>query len=143
MNSPYLNPFSKSLLTGLFVGIIATLFCLAFNVFFRESHDFPLASIINVSSLIFAVNLIFLVIGLIYYGFVKKGRTGELFYKIVFVLLTIYFSWRALVVHRSDNPAWNQDFHWLMLAVVVIMGILAAFGIPYLFHNRKFEEHVL
>jgi hypothetical protein len=37
----------------------------------------------------------------------------------------------------------NSEFRQLLLGVVIIMGVSAVFLIPFLFHNKKFEEHVL
>ena len=143
MDSSYLTPISKSILTGLFAGIVATLICLGYNIFYRDSTGYPLASIINVSSLIFFVNFVFLIIGFIYYGFIKSMRKGDVAFIVVFVLLTIFLCWRATLAHRSDDPVLNAEFHHLLLAMIIIMGIAASFGIPYLFHSKKFEEHVL
>jgi hypothetical protein len=143
MESPYLSRFSKALLTGLFVGIIITLVCLAYNIYFRDTTRYPLASIINVSSLIFFVNLLFVVIGIIYYGFTAMFKKGDLVFCIVFIALTAFLAWRSDFAYRSDNPLFNHEFHQLLIAMVVIMGIGAALGIPVLYHSKKFEEHVL
>src|SRR5947208_10602161 len=73
-NDDYQSTFSRAVLTGVFVGFVSTLVCLFYNVLYRNSTGFLPADIINVSSLIFAVNLLFLVIGVIYYFFLKIGR---------------------------------------------------------------------
>jgi hypothetical protein len=137
------SPLSKALLTGLFAGFTATVFCLIYNLIYRESTAFSLSDIINVSSLIFAVNLVFLVIGAIYYGLIKSFRKGELIFIVVFALLTIFFAWKAEGVQRSANELLNSEFRQLLLGVVIIMGVSAVVLIPFLFHNKKFEEHVL
>lgn len=136
------NVFTRAMLTGLFVGIIATLACLFYDVIFRESTRFSLGPIINVSTLIFTVNLVFLIIGVLYYAFLKAFK-GDLVFIIVFALLTIFFIWRALNVHRSPDQELNTEFKELLIGVIAIMGIGAAFLIPFLFHSKKFEEHVL
>ena len=143
MDNIYQTPFSKAVLTSLFVGIMVTLICLGYNIYYREHTNFPLASIINVSSLIFAVNLIFVVVGMIYYALMKAFSKGEIVYVVLFVLLTIYLSIEATKVHRSSDQLLNSEFHSLLLVMVLIMGIAAAIGVPLLFHSRKFEEHVL
>ena len=137
------SPLSKAVLTGLFAGFTATVVCLIYNLIFRESTSFSLSDIINVSSLIFAVNLLFLVIGIVYYGFITSFRKGGLLFMIIFVLLTIFFSWKAETVHRSPDPLLNSEFRQLLLGIVIITGVSAAFLLPFLFHNKKFEEHVL
>jgi hypothetical protein len=138
----YHDRFTKAMLTGLFAGIIATVVCLGYNIFYREHTGFPLASIINVSSLIFFVNILFVIIGIIYYGFIQSKK-GDLAFTIVFILLTVFFCWRALYSHRSDEALLNNEFHHLLIAMIIIMGIAASIGIPLLFHSKKFEEHVL
>jgi hypothetical protein len=137
------TPLSKAVLTGLFTGFTATIVCLIYNLIYRESTAFSLSDIINVSSLIFAVNLLFLVIGIIYYGFIKSFRKGGLIFMIVFVLLTVFFAWKAEGVHRSPDQLLNSEFRQLLLGVVIILGVSAAFLIPFLFSNKKFEEYVL
>lgn len=130
-------------MTGLFVGIIDTLICLVYNLVFRNSTGFEPSDIINVSSLIFAINLIFPIIGMLYNGFLKWFKKGDLVYVVVFLVLTAIFAWRSEEVHRASDPTVNHEFRTLLLGIVLIMGVSAAFLVPYLFHNKKFEEHVV
>lgn len=141
MNS-YLTPFTKAILTSLFVGIVATILCMGYDVFYRDSTSFPLSDYINVSNLIFAVNLLFLLFGAVYYLF-TRFRKGEIFFVVLFLLLTGALVFLAAGIHRSNVPLLNTEFHQLFLPMVIIIGLLAALGIPYLYHSRKFEEHVL
>jgi hypothetical protein len=145
MNYEYFpqSTFSRTLLTSVFAGIIATLVCLFYDVLFRESTHFNLNPLINVSTLIFAVNLIFLVIGVLYYVFKKLFNRGDLIFSIVFIVLTLFCAWRAEVAQRSADKVLNSEFHTLLLGVILIMGISAAFMIPFLFNNRKFKEFVI
>lgn len=137
------SPLSKAILTGLFAGFIATIVCLLYNLIFRNSTGFATAELINGTSLVFVINLVFLIIGTIYYGFIKTFKKGELIFIIVFVLLTIFLAWKAEGVHRSANQLLNIEFRQLLLGVVIISGVSAAFLIPFLFHNKTFEDHVL
>jgi hypothetical protein len=143
MTSTYLTPFSKSLLTGLFAGIAATFICIIYNVIYRDETGFPLFNFINVSSLIFGVNILFMLIGIFYYWFIKYLKRGELFFIGVFIVLTLFCILKVKDIHRSDDQLWNLEFHHLLIAMVIIMGIAASVGIPVLFHSRRFEEHVL
>ena len=137
------TPLSMAVLTGLFVGFMATIVCLIYNLIYRQSTAFELSDIINVSSLIFAVNLLFLVIGFIYYGFIKTFRKGGLIFMVVFALLTVFLAWEAEGVHRSADQLLNSEFRQLLLGIVIILGASAAFAIPFLFNSRKFHEHVI
>lgn len=137
------TPFSRAMLTGLFVGILSTVVCLAYNIVYRDSTGFPMASIINVSSLIFVVNLLFWIIGIIYYVFLNSFKKGDLVYIVVFVLLTLFCIWKTEGVHRSADHELTVQFRGLMLGVVIIMGLCASFLIPYLYHNKGFEKYVV
>jgi hypothetical protein len=139
----YQTRFSKAVLTAVFAGIVATLLCLGYNIFYREETKFPLASLINVSSLIFVVNILFVVVGLIFYGFIRTFRKGELAYVIFFICLTVFCAWKGNQVYRSDDHLLNAEFHHLLFAMILIMGIVASLGVPFLYHSKKFEEHVL
>ena len=61
--------FCRAMMTGVFVGFVSTIIALVYNIFYRDETGYLPADIINVSSLIFAMNLIFWVIGIIYYFF--------------------------------------------------------------------------
>jgi hypothetical protein len=144
MNSSYLTPFSKALLTGVFAGISATFICIIYNVIFRNETGYQLFNLINVSSLIFGVNILFMLIGIIYYWFIKYGkRGGEILYIGVFVLITVFGILKTHGIHRTDDVTANIEFHHLLIAMIIILSIAASIGIPVMFHSKKFEEHVL
>lgn len=143
MSATYLTPFSKSLLTGLFAGIAATFICIIYNIIYRDETAFPLFNFINVSSLIFGVNVLFVVIGCIYYWFIKFIKGGQLFFIITFIVITVLSVLSVSGIHRTDDQVWNVEFHHLFNAMIIIWGISAALGIPWLYHSKGFEEHVV
>lgn len=144
MDTDFQKPvFYRSLMTALFVGIFTTILTLIYDLFFVEMLEFPLSAIINVSSLIFCVNLLFLVIGLVYYAFITLFKQGNIFFIIVFILVTAFLVWKAEGVNRTDNYTVNIQFRSLLAGIIIIAGILASFAIPFLFHNKKFEKYVL
>lgn len=134
--------FTRAILTSLFVGIFATLGCMFFNVVFVESTGFPLHTLINVSTLIFGVNILFVAIGFFYYGFIQMKK-GELLYILIFLLLTGFCVWRGENAHRSDDPKINSEFKEQLTAIILIIGLAASVVIPLLFHSKKFEEKVI
>ncbi|RYD86524.1 MAG: hypothetical protein EOP50_22265 [Sphingobacteriales bacterium] len=133
----------RSLMTGLFAGLCATLACLLFNLVFRTETHFRPTAIINIATLAFAVNLLFPVLGLIYNAFRKASRNGRLVYSIVFLLLTALCVWRAEAATRGANPLEVSEFRTLLVGVILILGVCAALLLPFLYHNRSFEEHVV
>jgi len=133
----------QAMMTSLFAGFISTLACLMYDVFYREGTGFGLSVIINVSSIIFLVNLLFLFIGIIYFVFLTVFKKADVAFRIVFILLTIFLLWRSASVHRTDDHELNIAFKNLLLGIVLIIGVCASVLIPILFHNKKFREHVL
>lgn len=135
------SPFSKAVLTAVFVGFFATIVCLIYNIIFRESTGYQPADYINVSSLIFAINLIFLVIGILYFVFLRSFKKGDVVFEILFAVLTIFCAWRADQAHMQ-NPTLTSEFRTLLIGTIIIMGIGTVL-IPFFFRNKKFVDAVL
>ena len=137
-------PFVKALMTGLFIGIVDTVICLLYNLLYRGGgHGFFSSDIVNVSSIIFGTNILFVVIGVLFFAFSKGAMKGEVIFSILFIVLTIIGAIAAAHVQRSADPAMNARFHGLLVGVVLIIGISAAVGMPLLYHSRKFGRYVL
>lgn len=128
--------FSKSLMAGLFAGLIATLINLVFDFFYRDFTGFQLSQIINVPSIIMASTLLLMIAGLVFYVFHHYIKNGTTLYSIVFLLLTIACAYFAMHVQRSPDPIISESFRWLLSGVVIILGGTAAFYIPYLFKHH-------
>jgi p-aminobenzoyl-glutamate transporter AbgT len=143
MNSDHVRtPFYRATLTALFVGIMATLLCLGYDIFYRDETGFSLSTIINVSSIIFLVNLIFLIVGVIYSMLISALKKADAVFVLAFLIIILFCIWGATGIVRSSNHEETVQFRGLLIGILVIMGIGVA-AIPYLFHNRKFEETVL
>jgi hypothetical protein len=134
--------FSQTLITGLFVGYIATIFCLVYNIIFRDRTGFPLSDFINVSTIIFLVNLIFPVIGIVYYGIIAAFKRADLIFDILCALILTFCVWKTEFVRRTAEAHLNAEFKTLLLGIVIILGI-ASFFIPVLYHSKKFKDLVL
>src|SRR5579872_4726674 len=133
--------FFKAMMTGLFVGIIDTLICLGFNIGYRyETGYFP-SEFINVSSVIFMVNLIMLVVGLVYFVFIRFAG-GNTAYVIFMLLVTAFLAWKSATVVRFGDSHMDGGFHGLLTGIVLIMGLSGA-CIPVLYKNEKFLEKVI
>lgn len=134
--------FYRSFMTCVFAGLIGTVICMVYDLTFVQLMRFPLSAIINVSTLIFAINIIFLIIGALYYWSVKFIRRGEIVFSMLFLLITALLIWRLQAFERTDNAIINVQFRWLSSGIVVILGLLAA-AVPLLYHNKKFDEYIL
>jgi hypothetical protein len=135
--------FYRSFMTCVFAGLTGTVLSMFYDLFFTQVLNFPLSAMINVSTLIFVINLTFIVIGFLFYGFVSSSRHGETIYRALFILLTAFSIWKLQGVHRTDNDAINIQFRYLSSGIVVILGLLASIGVPFLFHNKQFDKYVL
>jgi hypothetical protein len=136
------SPLSKAILTSVFVGFFATIVCLIYNIIFRERTGYQPADFINVSSLIFAVNLVFLIAGLLYFFFLRSFKKGNLIFEVLFGVLTIFCAWRASYAHMENSRVLSSEFRTLLIGTIIIMGIGIEL-VPLLFHNKKFEDAVL
>lgn len=136
------TPFSKALLTSVFVGIIMSVVCLIYNSIYRDETGLMPTDIINVASIIFGVNIVFLVIGLVYYV-LTQIKKGEFLFIFLFLALTVFLSWKAEGVERSVNHVVTLQFRGLLLGIIIIAGIGATIIVPFLSHNKKFERNIL
>lgn len=123
---------SKTLLTGVFAGIVATLINLAYDFFFRYYAKLYPSEIINVSSIIFGSMLLCTIAGIIYYFLVRYVKYGNIIYVAAFLALTIICIIESMHVNRSIDPVVNEAFRGLLLGTVVVCGLLTTFLIPYL-----------
>lgn len=135
--------FTKVIMTAVYTGILGTLLAMAYDLYYVKTLHFPLSEIINVATIIFAVNLLFFAIGFIFYGMISSFKGGETVFIVLFIALTLMGISKASGVHRTDDPVVNIQFRHLLSGIIIIMGVLAAVIMPILFHNRKFEQYFI
>jgi hypothetical protein len=143
METPHVHTsFYRATLSAVFAGIFATVLCLAYDIFYRDATGFSLSGFITVSSIIFIVNIIFLLAGVIYAIFVGSFKKADLIFEIVFLALIAFVIFIALGINRSPIHEQAVQFRGLFIGILVILAI-GIVAIPMLYHNRKFEESVL
>jgi|SRR6185437_2376465 len=142
MNKDQLSVFYSAMMTGLFVGIIDTLICLAYNVFYRSYSGFFPSELINVSSIIFVVNLLLLLLGLVFFLFIKSFKGGAGAFGILMLVVTFYLAYKIFAGHPYNDARMDSGYHGLYGGILIILGVSAA-CIPVLFKNKKFLEHVI
>ncbi len=136
------NIFTRAMMTGLFIGVVDTLICLAYNIGYRNMTGYTPSELINVSSLIFGVNLLLLIIGMLYFVFIRLFGKRDFVFITVFLLLTVFFIWKADTGHRFSDYILNKEWRGLIVGVVAILG-LSASTLPICFQSRFFEKYVL
>jgi ABC-type Fe3+ transport system permease subunit len=124
------NRFSRTILAGLFVGLMATLVSLIYNLAFREATSFELTDLINVSTIIFSVPFVLLGACCVYY-WLGKYRFGQVLYFVVMAVITVILIVLDYTIRRSPDAALTAEFHRLLLGVIIISGISSLF-IPYM-----------
>lgn len=85
----------------------------------------------------------FLVFGIIYYLLLSSTRKGETIFIFLMVLLTGLSIWGAVGINSMATHQLNVEFRGLLGGTIVIIGLCAFVLIPYLYHNKKFEESVI
>jgi hypothetical protein len=130
------------MMTGLFIGIIDTVIILVYNVIYRSYTGYFPSELINVSSIIFVVNLLLLILGLLFYVFHKTIKGGDGIFLVLILVLTALLTWKVFGSHRFDDPKVNSGWHGMGGGIVIILGVSAA-CIPLLFNNKKFLDAVI
>jgi len=142
MNSQQHPSFFNAMMTGLFVGIIDTLICLSYSIGYRNYTGYLPSAIINVSSLIFAVNLILLLLGIAYYGFLRASGIGTGLYLAVILVLTAFLTWKTAELIRFNDARLDNGFRGLLIGIILILGVSAA-CLPFLYRSKKFLDSVI
>jgi hypothetical protein len=132
-------PFGKAFLAALFTGILATLVCFVFDIFYRMDTLYGPTDYINVSSIIFIVNILLLVAGVAYYAIKSWFKNGDLVYSIFFLLTFIFCVWRISGIQRFPDLRLNKEFIQLLGGTTIIIGI-AVLSIPYFFNNKRIVD---
>ena len=140
MNNQYNQiPFAKAFLTALFAGIIATMVCLGYNIWFREATYFGPSDFINVSSIIFIVNILLLLAGVVYYALKSWSKRGDLIYTLIFLLIIVFCIWKTMGIHRFADLKLNGEFIKLLGGTILIIGF-GMLCIPYIFNHKKIVD---
>lgn len=144
MNYEFNQSFlSRTLLTSVLVGFVATIVCLFFNIFYREATGYQPSDFINVSSLIFGVNLLFVVVGLVYFAFLRLFKRADLLFEILFALITVACIWMASGATIEHSKLLSSEFRTLLIVIVAILGIGAAFCVPFFYRHRKYIDNIV
>ena len=134
--------FTNAMMSGLFIGIIDTLICLAYNIGYRDFTGYTPSTLVNVSSLIFAVNLLLLITGMVYFLFRKVFGGKDYIYVVLAVLFTGFLAWKTEVGHRFTDATVNAQSKGLLLGIVLILGA-SAILLPFFYRSKFFGKYVL
>lgn len=142
MKKEQLSLMVSAMLTGLFIGIMDTVILLGFNVGYRSYSGYFPSEIVNVSSIIFMVNLLLFILGLLFFVFVKSFKGGGGAFGVLMLVLTAFLTWKTFSSHPYEDSHLNSGFHGLYGGIVLVLGLSAAL-IPVLHNNKKFLDNVI
>jgi hypothetical protein len=146
MDTPSSDSFHaayRSVMTGLFVGVVVAFICLIYNIAYRSGRHYFSGTLLNVSYIIFGMIFSFFLIGLVYMVARHFFRNGNLIFFIVFAMLTVWLVWAIHWAHFSADPLEDASLRGEYTGVAIIAGISAAAGIPLLYRSHKFELYVV
>lgn len=129
-------------MTGLFVGISDTLICLVFNITYRSATGYLPSALINVSSLIFMVNLLLVIIGIVYFFFLNASKRGDVLFEVVAIAVTVWLIWKTTGLTRFGDPKLDSGFRGLLGGIILILGASTA-CIPFLYRSRRFVDAII
>ena len=128
--------FSKAFLTSLFVGLIATLACLIYDIWYRMATYYGPSDFINVSTIIFIVNILLMITGVVYWAFKSWSKNGDVIYYFFFLLILGFCFWKIAGIHRFSEMLLNREFIQLLGGTALIIGI-ATLSVPLFYNNKK------
>jgi len=136
------SAFFKAMMTGLFIGIIDTVILLAYNIGYRNETGYIPSEIVNVSSLIFAVNILLTVIGILYYLFIRYIRGADIIYEILILAGTAWLTIKAFSAVRFGDAHLDKGWHGLAGGIVLVLGLSSA-CMPFFYKSQKFQDAVI
>ena len=131
------SDLSRSILAGLFSGLIATVSNLVFTITYRSITKFYEFNAIDITTIVFGTILLSLACGAMFYFFVHYLNKGIFFYRIMVLIVTATIVWLGIELRHTIQDTIPPEFRVLVIGTQVIIGGLAAFLIPYLFRHDK------
>jgi hypothetical protein len=129
------SDLSRSILSGLFAGIVGTVANLVFSFIFRRINNIDTFNILDVSTTIFGTIILLMVCGILFYFFVHYLKRGINIYRVIVFIVTGIIVFVALAYHHEPGYRITAEFRYLFLGTQIIIGGLAMFLIPYLFRH--------
>ncbi len=129
------SDLSRSVLGGLFAGIIAAAANLVFVFIYRAITQFYDFNAIDVTVIVFGSLLQGIACGIIFYWFVHYFKKGIPIYRVAVFVVTVVIIYVGITLRRSVEGDVPAEFRVLVIGTQMIVGGLAEFLIPYLFRH--------
>ncbi len=123
---------TKCVLGATFAGLLAVAADETFNLLYRMFSGYFPSDFFNVSTLIFGTMILFLVAGILYFFLMKLvPGIANIVYTVAMLAVTIFLFISALQLHRFAQPEMAAQFRTLTAGMVLIVGVMTAFLVPY------------
>src|ERR1700754_3355990 len=119
----YHPDISRSLLGGVFSGMVATVICLVYSVFYERATNFVAVSV-NVSTIIFAVLILFVFSASVYHLLCVQLKLPTVVYILLYAAITFYCMLQTADIQSTDNPLSAKDLKGLLFGIELICGSL-------------------
>src|SRR4051812_7686231 len=129
------SDLSRSVLGGLFSGIVATVLNMIFVYAYRFISGFEDFQGFDLTVIVFGTLLLSLACGVVFYFFVHFLRRGIPMYRLAVLIITILIIYLGIMLRQSIRGEVPMDFRIIVIITQVVIGGLAAFLIPYLFRH--------
>lgn len=126
---------SRSVLGGLFTGLIAAVANMAFVIIYKSIVKFKEFYPVDITIIVFGSVLLSIACGIIFYLFIHYFKKGIPFYRICVVAVTVLIAYIGITLRQTVQDTVPMEFRVLVIGTQVIIGGLAVFLIPYLFRH--------
>jgi hypothetical protein len=131
------SELSKSILGGLFAGIVSAAANIAFVIIYRSLTKFYDYYALDITVLIFGSLLQSLACGIMFNFFVHYLKKGISLYRVMVIVVTVIIVYAGILLRKTIQADIPFQFIVLVIGTQIIIGGLAAFYIPYLFRHDK------
>lgn len=128
---------SRSVLGGLFAGIIAAFANLVFVFIYRAVAEFHEFNSVDVTVIVFGSLLLCIACGIIFYWFIHYLKQGMMIYRLAVLAVTVAIIYLGIALRSSVVGQVPVDFRVIVIGTQVIIGGLALVLIPYLFRHDR------
>src|SRR6187402_2189587 len=126
------SDLSRSVLGGLFSGLVATVSNIAFILIFKVITGYYDFGALDILTIVFGSILLSIACGIMFYFFVHNLKKGIPFYRVMVVLVTALIVYFGIAFRGTIEQNIANEFKVLVVGTQIIIGSLAAFLIPYL-----------
>jgi hypothetical protein len=132
------NTFSRGILGGLFVGIIAAAVNLLYDYLYRYFTHYQVSEFVNINSIIFFTIPTLVGAGIVYAILREYVKKGLLLYTVLSVILTAVVAFIPLGPNMLPNgEAMPASARGLTMGIEIITGLMGAFALPYFAEHQK------